>query len=690
MPARIRHERVHSACPHDCPSTCALEVERIDARTIGRVYGAKDNDYTAGTLCAKVGRYAERVHHPDRLKVPLKRVGPKGVGIKSYAPISWDEALDTVAQRFSKISAEFGGEAIWPHFFAGTMGLVQRDGIHRLRHVMGYAQQHSTICTTLVDAGWLAGTGIKRGVDPREMAQADLIVVWGGNPVNTQVNAMHHITKARRERGAKLVVIDPYRTGTAEKADMHLMVRPGTDAALACAVMHVLFHEQMADWDYLEKFTDAPQELRQHLSTRTPAWAAEITGVPEEQIVAFARLYGQTQRSFIRVGYGFSRSRNGAASVHAVSCLPAITGAWQYLGGGALYSTRAIYGLDQSVIMGLDRHDSSIRSLDQSRIGAVLCGDPRDIGDGPPVKALLIQNTNPVVVAPDSNKVREGFMRDDLFVCVHEQFMTDTAAMADIVLPATTFLEHDDFYTGGGHTYLQVTRPVIEPLGECRSNHEVLCGLAKRLGGEHPGFDMSAWELIDDALKRSGYAGADELHAQHWHDCKDSFEDMHNLNGFGFADGKFRFKPDWPSMGPNGANMPVLPDFLNNIHAATDECPFRLVTAPARGFLNTSFTEMPTSRKREVAPTVLLHPLDCEELGVSGGERVRLGNVLGTVVVRSQAFDGVQRGVVVVESVWPNEAFEEGIGINALVSAEPGWPNGGATFHDTAIWIRRA
>ena len=687
---RVRYERHHSACPHDCPSTCALEVEKIDAKTIGRVYGAKANTYTAGTICAKVGRYAERVHHPDRLTVPLKRVGNKGVGIEAFEPISWDEALDLVAQEFTAATKAFGAESVWPYYFAGTMGLVQRDGIDRLRHVMGYSQQHKSICTTLVDAGWLAGNGVKRGVDPREIADSDLIVVWGGNPVNTQVNVMHHISRARRERNARLVVIDPYRTGTAEKADMHLMLRPGTDAALACAVMHVLFAEDFADWEYLNQFTDCPDELRQHLSTRSPAWAAEITGLPEQQIIDFARLYGQTKRSFLRMGYGLSRSRNGAASVHAASCLPAVTGAWKHRGGGALYSVREVYGIDQSVITGADRHDKSIRSLDMSRIGAVLCNDPRDIGDGPPVKAMLIQNTNPMVVAPDSNKVREGFMRDDLFVCVHEQFMTDTAAMADVVLPATTFLEHDDFYIAGGHTHLQVTRPVIEPLGECRSNHEVLCGLASRLGGEHPGFEMTAWELIDDALKRSGYPGAEALHQAHWHDCAESFEDMHNLNGFGFADGKFRFQPDWSALGPDGHRMPKLPDFLDNIDADTPDCPFRMVTAPARGFLNTSFTEMPTSVKRERHPTVMIHPDDCAELGLVDGARSRVGNTRGSVVVHARAFDGLQRGVVIVESVWPNSAFEEGTGINTLTSADPWWPNGGAVFHDTAVWIQPA
>ncbi|MDX1432102.1 MAG: molybdopterin-dependent oxidoreductase, partial [Gammaproteobacteria bacterium] len=315
-------ERVHSTCPHDCPSTCALEVERIDAHTIGRVYGARDNDYTAGTLCAKVARYAERVHHPARLRQPLRRRGAKGVGMSAFAPLAWDDALDEVAEALTRAAARHGPATVWPYYYAGTMGLVQRDGIERLRHVMRYSRQHSTICITLVDAGWIAGTGAKRGLDPREMAESDLVVVWGGNPVSTQVNVMRHIARARRERGAKLVVVDPYRTGTAEKADMHLMPRPGTDGALACAVMHVLFAEGYADRDYLARYTDAPEALERHLESRGPAWAARITGLAAEEIIEFAHLYGRTERTFIRIGYGLSRSRNGAANVHAVSCLP--------------------------------------------------------------------------------------------------------------------------------------------------------------------------------------------------------------------------------------------------------------------------------------------------------------------------------------------------------------------------------
>ena len=682
--------RVHSACPHDCPSTCALEVERIDEHTIGRVYGARDNDYTAGVICAKVARYAERVHHPDRLREPLRRTGPKGAGISAFEPLSWDDALDEVAEGLARAAERDGNEAVWPYYYAGTMGLVQRDGIERFRHVMGYSRQHSTFCTTLVDAGWIAGTGAKRGVDPREMADSDLIVVWGANPVSTQINVMQHIARAKRERGAKLVVVDPYRTGTAEKAHIHLMPRPGTDGALACGIMHTLFAEGFADREYLAQFTDAPDELEAHLEARTPEWASGISGVPAQAIVDFARLYGRTQRSFLRLGYGLSRSRNGAANVHAVSCLPAVTGAWRHKGGGALYSNGAIYGIDQTIIMGLDVRDKSIRVLDQSRIGPVLCADADDLQGGPPITALFIQNTNPMVVAPQSLQVREGFSRSDLFVCVHEQFMTETAAMADIVLPATTFLEHDDVYLAGGHTYLQVTRKVIEPFAECRSNHWVLCQLAKRLGAQHPGFEMSEWELIEDALRRSGRPDAATIHESHWHDCTLSFESMHYLDGFAHEDRRFHFKPDWASIGRDHESMTTFPDHLANIDEADDEQPYRMVTAPARNYLNSSFTETPTSIASEKRPTVLVHPEDMANIGIETDDRVRIGNRRANIVVHAKSFDGVQQGVVVVESIWPNRAFEEGVGINALVSAEPGAPNGGAVYHDTAVWLRPA
>jgi anaerobic selenocysteine-containing dehydrogenase len=678
----------HSVCPHDCPSTCTLEVEILDSQTIGRVHGGRRDGYTAGVVCAKVARYAERQHHPDRLLTPLRRIGDKGVGRSAFAPISWDAALDLVAERFIQAAQRYGAETVWPYFYAGTMGHVQRDGIDRLRHVMKYSRQFSTICNTLADGGWLAGIGVKRGVDSREIAESDLIVVWGGNPVSTQINLMTHIQRARKSRGAQLVVVDPYRTGTAEAADLHLMVRPGTDAALACAVMHVLFKEGFADRAYMARYTDVPEQLEAHVAARDPAWAAAITGVPEAQILDFARLYGRTQRSFIRLGYGFSRSRNGAAQMHAVTCLPAITGAWRYRGGGALYSGGALYPLDKTLIQGLDRFDPAVRALDQSRIGAVLTGDAEALKHGPPVTALLIQNTNPMAVAPDSTKVRAGFARADLFTCVHEQFLTETAAMADIVLPATTFLEHDDLYTASGHTILQIGRKAVEAPGEARQNHDVLVGLARRLGAEHRGFNLTPWQIIEETLAASGLPPAIEFLDGRGVDCAKPFETAHFLDGFGHADGRFHFKADWSALGPQAAALSPLPDQNWVIDRESAEKPYRLVAAPARSYLNSSFTETPSSRAREGRPTVLIHPEDLAALDRGDGARLRLGNELGSLVLHARSFDGVQRGVVVVESIWPNAAFEEGIGINALTSADPGPPVGGAVFHDTAIWIR--
>jgi anaerobic selenocysteine-containing dehydrogenase len=677
-----------SVCPHDCPSVCAIEVEKLDARTIGRINGAEANSYTAGVVCAKVARYAERIHHPDRLMRPLRRVGAKGAG--RFEPISWDAALDEIAERFTRAAQAHGSETVWPYFFAGTMGLVQRDGINRLRHAMKYSGMDKTICTWIVQAGWLAGVGRTIGVDAREIADSDLVIMWGGNPVTTQVNLMSHVARARKERGARFVVVDPYRTPTAQVADLHVMPRPGTDGALACAMMHVMFKEGFADRDYLARYADDAAGLERHLETRTPEWAAAITGLAADAIVALARDYGRIERAFIRVGYGFSRSRNGASMVHAVSCLPTVGGKWKHRGGGALWNFGQTYRWDKTLIEGLDVRDPKIRVFDMSRLGAILTGDQTDLRGGPPVTAMLIQNVNPMNVCPDLNKVRRGFLREDLFVAVHEQFMTDTAAIADIVLPATMFLEHDDMYQAGGHAHIQIGRRIIEAPGECRPNHFVICELAKRLGAEHPGFGMSEMEIIDATLKRSGWPGADAVVAQRWLDVTPSFEDSHFLNGFAHPDGRFRFRPDWRKLGPYGDRMPEWPDFHDVVEQPSAACPFRMIAPPARNFLNTSFTETPSSRRREGRPSVMIHPADADAADIADGDMVTLGNHRGRVTLQAKRFDGVQRGVLVVESIWPNAHFPEGLGINALIGDDPAPPNGGAVFHDTHVWLKRA
>ncbi|MBT4427500.1 MAG: molybdopterin-dependent oxidoreductase [Rhodospirillaceae bacterium] len=680
---------VSTVCPHDCPSTCALEVERLDANTIGKVRGARDNDYTAGVICAKVARYAERIHHPGRVAHPLRRTGNKASG--EFQQISWDDALDEVAEAFLKAEQGYGSEAVWPYFYAGTMGLVQRFGLNRLRNVKRYSGQLETICSSTARAGYSAGVGACMGSDPREMAESDLILCWGVNPASTQVNVMTHISRARKERGAKLVVIDPYQTRTAKVADLHLALRPGTDGALACAVMHILFREGLADRDYLSEFTDFPPELEQHLSARGPDWAAPITGLSIEEITEFARLYGRTERSFLRLGYGFTRTRNGAANMHAATCLPAVTGAWRHKGGGAFFSNGSLYDYDKTLLQGLDALDPDIRVLDMSRIGPVLTGDKADLGNGPPVTATIMQNTNPAVVAPESAKVNAGLRREDFFLAVHEQFMTDTAKLADIVLPATTFLEHDDFYLAGGHSHVMVGARMIEPFAEARDNHFVVCELAKRLGAEHRGFDMSVWQMIDDIFLGAGWPSADAVNEMRWYDCAPSFDDAHFLSGFKTDDKKFHFRVDWPAIGTTGPDLPALPDYCEAIDASDEAHPFRLVTAPAHNYLNTSFTETETSIKREDKPSILLAPVDAKKMGVSKGTRLRVGNMLGEITLPARiAENGQKQGVVVIESVWPNGAFENGLGVNTLTSADPAGPVGGAVFHDTSVWVKPA
>ncbi len=690
-PVRI----AETTCPHDCPSTCSLEVEVLDERTIGRVRGSAANTYTAGVICAKVARYAERVHSPDRLVKPLLRTGPKGSG--EFREIGWDEALDRAAEGLLAAERAHGPESVWAYYYAGTMGQVQRDGINRLRHARRWSEQFSTICTNPAWTGWIAGHGRLTGADPREMAEADQVVIWGTNPVSTQVNVMTHAARARKERGARIVVVDVYRTPTMEQADLALLLRPGTDAALACAVMHVLFRDGLADREFLARRTDVPDELEAHLASRTPEWAAAITGLTVAEIETFARLIGTTPRTFFRIGYGFTRRRNGTVAMHAVSSIPVVAGSWRHRGGGAFHNNGAIFRLDKTLVEGRDLRDTSVRRLDQSRIGPILVGDAEALKGGPKVAALFIQNTNPMSVAPEQDAVRAGFAREDLFTVVHEQFMTDTARMADVVLPATTFLEHDDLYRGGGNSYVLLGPKVIEAPGEARENHWVIAELAKRLGATHPGFAMTARDHADHMLRAGGYGTWDDLATAPRVDCIPDFDTAHFVDGFGYPDGRFRFAPDWTSVtaendGPMGpwADLPRLPDQWNVGEPPDADHPFALVTPPARNFLNSSFTETATSAAREGRPNLRIHPDDMAALGLVDGDEVRLSNSRGAVRLWAVTFEGVRRGVVVAEGIFPNRAHPDGRGINTLTGADPIAPYGGAAFHDVRVRVEKS
>ncbi|HEY9056117.1 MAG TPA: molybdopterin-dependent oxidoreductase, partial [Aurantimonas sp.] len=419
-------------------------------------------------------------------------------------------------------------------------------------------------------------------------------------------------------------------------------------------------------------------------------------------IEAFAALIGRTQRSYFRLGYGFTRQRNGAVAMHAAMSVPAVYGHWQHEGGGAFHSNSDIFGLDKSEIMGTAYRDPSIRTLDQSRIGAVLTGDAEALCDGPPVAAMLIQNTNPANVCPEQRPVRRGLARDDLFTCVHEQFMTDTAGLADLVLPATMFLEHDDIYRGGGQNHIVLGPKLVEPPETVRTNHFVFEELARRLGvADRPGFGLTERDLIDNMVKKAGHTeGYEGLKRDRWIDCQPPFEEAHFLNGFAWPDGKFRFKPDWTggyapnrppdSLGPQGpvAGLPVFPDHAELIEAADASHPYRLATSPARQFLNSTFAETNGSRSREGAPELMIHPEDAAREGLAAGDVVTIGNPRGEVRLTLRVSETVKAGVLVHEGLWANTDFLDGEGINTLTGADPVAPFGGAAFHDNCVWLR--
>ncbi|MFQ6159304.1 molybdopterin-dependent oxidoreductase [Sinorhizobium meliloti] len=697
----IRQEKTigHSVCPHDCPSACALEVDLTAEGRIGRVRGAAENTYTAGVICAKVARYAERIYHPGRLMVPQRRLGAKGEG--RWQEISWETALDEIANQFVKAEQRHGSEAVWPYFYAGTMGQVQRDSIERLRHAKRYSGFFGSICTNMAWTGYTMATGTLRGPDPREMAKSDCVVIWGTNAVATQVNVMTHAVKARKERGAKIVVIDVYDNPTIKQADMGLVLKPGTDAALACAVMHVAFRDGHADRAYMAEFADDPAGLEAHLKTRGPEWASAITGLSVEEIEAFARLVGTTPRTYFRLGYGFTRQRNGSVAIHAAASVATVLGSWKHEGGGAFHSNNDIFRLDKRELVGSALHDPDVRMLDQSQIGRVLTGDAEALRHRGPVTALLIQNTNPVNVAPEQRLVKRGFLRDDVFVAVHEQFMTDTAQLADIVLPATMFLEHDDLYRGGGHQHVLLGPKVVEPPPTVRTNLFVIEELAKRLGvTASPGFGLTERQHIDRLLANYGI-GYDEMKERKWLDCQPAFEEAHFLNGFAHPDGRFRFKADWTGtpapnrppkamgvQGPHG-ELPEFPDHVDLIEVADERHPFRLATSPARSFLNSTFAETPSSIQKEGRPEVMIHPEDAAELGIAEGDVVRLGNGRGEIRLHAKIGGGARRGVVIAEGLWPNGAHLDGEGINVLTGADAVAPYGGAAFHDNRVWMRR-
>ena len=683
---------VRAACPHDCPDSCAMEVEVADGRAL-KVRGAADMPFTHGALCTKVAHYLERVYSPQRLLHPMKRIGRKGEG--RFARISWDEALDTIAARFAAIAAE-DPRAILPYSYAGTMGLVHSAGMdRRFFHRLGASLLDRTICASAGAMGWKATVGASQGADPEAVANARLILIWGANPVVSNLHGWRHLLEAKR-RGARLICIDPWRTATAEKCHLHIAPLPGSDGALALAMMQVLIAEDLLDHDYIARHTLGYAALAERVHTHTPEWAAPLCGVDAATIRALAREYGAAgEDTLIRLNYGLNRHAGGGMAVRNIACLPALTGAWRKPGCGALLSTSGNFPVDQHALERPDLYPDPERfpprTINMTTIG-------RDLleASAPPIRAIYVYNANPLAVAPDGRRVREGFAREDLFCVVHELFQTDTADYADILLPATSQLEQHDVHTAYGHFYALANTPAIAPLGEARSNAEVFRQLAARLGFTDTALceddETVAAAAFDHGDRRAHGLDPATLRARGWArlNLPRPFAPF-AAGGFRTPSGKCEFHsatlaaaghdplPAWHPPRESAAVNPAL----------AARFPLALISPPARNFLNSSFANLPRFLADEGTPKLELHPADAAARAIADGERVRIHNDRGSFSARAVITERVRPGVVVSPSIWWRKLSGDGENANAVTSDALTDFGGGACFYDCLVEVSR-
>ncbi|MEO5367829.1 MAG: molybdopterin-dependent oxidoreductase [Magnetococcus sp. WYHC-3] len=668
-----------TTCPLDCPGACALIASCDPQGRLLELRGDPQHPFTRGVICGKVARYAH-IQEGPRVLQPLKRQGPKGLG--DFAPVSWEEALDDIAARLQTLAATHGPETIFPYYYGGTMGVLSRRLLERLTLAAGWSREDRTLCFPIGAAGWQAGTGGLCGPDPLEAEHSDFLVLWGLNAAATHINFMDLAMRAQK-RGAQLVVVDPYRTETARKADWHVNPRPGTDGALAVAMMAVLLEEGLAQRQELARYTDFDAEVEAHVLARGPAWAAPITGLEAADIRAFARAYGKARAPFIRLGLGMSRQNNGAVNVHAVSCLPAVVGAWAKPGGGALFATSGWSRLNDSALGVPVTPAPPARTLDMSRLGRLLLD-----GDlAPPIHALLVFSANPAVTAPDSNAVWRGLAREDLLLVVHEQVMTDTARMADYVLPAATFLEQEELYKSYGQCTLQHAQAVLPPRGEARSNAQVAQALAARLSITDPVLAGNASQAIAHALEQSQLPPPGQWPSGRWLDFSPDSPTGRARHGFWHDDGRFHFRPRWTH-----ASMPALPDHWpvnrRDLPEAQDY-PLDFMTPPDKRVLNSTFAYDTAIADRRNAPVLWIHPQDAMARGVAAGDWVVVHNDRGHLLLQAHLTNDVREGLCLCESSWAAAAFPEGLPLNALTHDDRVAPDGGVAFHDNRVQVTR-
>lgn len=653
-----------------------------------RVVGDPDNPVTRGYLCVKTNRYEERVYSPDRILYPVKRTGPKGSG--QFARITWEEALGEIASRFRGIIAEHGPEAILPYSYAGTIGKLHYGSMdRRFFHKLGASRLARTICATAGGEAIISVTGVKQGPDPEDMVQAKLIVVWGLNVISSNTHQWPIIQEARR-RGAQLVVIDPYRYKGARDADWHISPRPGTDTAFVLGVMHTLIQEDLLDHDYIARYTTGFAQLAQKAAQWPAERAAAVTGIEAQEIRRFARLWHSSRPAVLRVGYGLQRHTNGGSIVRAICMLPALTGHWRDRGGGFLLSNSGSYGFDDAALERPDLLPHPLpREINMIELGRALT----EVND-PPVKALFVYNSNPAAVTPNQSRVLEGLSREDLFTVVHEQLFTDTCQWADLILPATTQLEHLELMNSYWHLFVQLNEPAIAPVGESIPNTELFRRLAAAMGLHDPCFQDSDEELIRQALAGSPYLEGITLERL-------QKEQLIKVNrapapfasgGFKTASGKAEFySPALAAAGHDPVIEYVPPaESVDGSPELAARYPISLITPAAHHFLNSTFASSGRLMKGEGAPTIYLNPQDAKSRQVSSGEWVRVFNDRGSVRLQVQVGDWSLPGVAVSPSIWWSRFMPDGVGINVLTSDRPADLGGGATFHTNLVQVERA
>jgi anaerobic selenocysteine-containing dehydrogenase len=655
-----------------------------------RTHGDPNHPFTQGFLCAKVSRYAERTYHEGRLLYPQIRVGKKGEG--KFRRASWDEALGLIAERLQAIAdSPDGPQAILPYSYAGTMGLLQNASMdHRFFHRIGASLLDRTICASAGMAGWTLTYGVRMGTDPESVGDARLILLWGTNTLTSNPHLWPFIRKAK-EQGALTICIDPLRTRTADACDEHVAIRPGTDAALALAMMHVIFRDGLEDRAYLEEMTHGWEKLRERvLNEYSPERVATICRIPVAVIERLGRLYGSTQPSFIRVNYGLQRHAGGGSAVRAISLLPAVTGAWNHAGGGAQLSSSGTFNMNTAALERPDLVRPGTRTINMSRLGEALTET-----DDPPVKAIVVYNSNPGSIAPDRQNVLAGFAREDLFTVVLEHFQTDTADWADVLLPATTQLEHEDLHKAYGHLYVMLNERAIEPLGEALPNTEIFRRLAAKMGLDHPELRDSDEVMMRQALDGAGPTVAgitlESLREKKSQRLNVPSPHLPYRSGVKLPTPSGRIEIDSAQVAALGVDP--LPIYIPPAESEEESpelaarYPLALISPPAHQFLNSTFVNVTSLRRAAGKPTLEIHPADALPRGISAGQRVRVGNDRGAFTAEAVLTDRVRPGVVAAPSIWWGKLSDDGRNANETTSQRLTDLGGGATFYDNLVEV---